>query len=225
MKTAVVIIGSALLCTACASGGNQRNLQASGWSVPVAAETTQAGYRIGPLDLLNITVYQVEDLTFERIQVDAAGNLQLPLIGAVRAAGQTTDEFAAALADRLDDDYLQNPQVSVVVAEAASQKVTVDGAVVEPGVFQMKGRTSLLQAVAMAKGPTRVADLSRVAVFRQVEDRRMVGVFDLRAIRRGEAEDPLIQGDDVIVVDSSATASVWRDIISAAPVLGVFRWF
>lgn len=180
-------------------------------------------YRIGPLDKLAITVFQVEELTIKEAQVDAAGRLSLPLIGIVDAAGKTTGELSKEITAKLAAGYLQSPQVSVMVSEAASQKVTVDGAVTEPGVFELRGRTTLIQAVAMAKGPARNANLKRVAVFRDINGQRTAAVFDLQAIRSGAAVDPEIQGNDVIVVDSSALKSAWREVVGALPAFGIFR--
>lgn len=193
---------------------------------PLGAERTSdavADYRIGPLDELSVTVFQVEDLSFEKLTVGATGLIEMPLIGTVQAAGRTPNELAADLQTRLGENYLRNPRVTVTVTEAASQKVTIDGAVTEPGVFQMKGRTTLLQAVAMAKGASRVANLRSVAVFRQVDGQRMVAVFDLAAIRAGQAADPVLQGDDVVVVDTSRTSVAMREIIAALPGLAIFR--
>lgn len=222
----LILIVAPLALAAC-GGGKASNSTLSDWRVPGDATAVQPAmeYRIGALDLLNVTVFQVEDLTLEKVQVDAAGNLQLPLIGTVTAKGRTTTELAQDIRTRLAATYLQNPQVTVIVAEAASQKVTVDGAVTEPGVYQMRGNTSLLQAVAMAKGPNRTAELTRVAVFRNIDGQRMVAMFDLRAIRRGESDDPQILGDDVVVVDSSAMNTRIRDVISALPALAIFRPF
>jgi polysaccharide export outer membrane protein len=185
--------------------------------------STRGEYRIGPLDKLNITVFQVKDLTLDRVQVDASGRILLPLIGQLNAAGRTTTELSDEIAARLAASYLQNPQVSVVVSEAASQKVTVDGAVTEAGVFELRGRTTLLQAVAMAKGPARNANLRRVAVFREIDGQRQAAVFDLKAIRKGKAEDPEIYGDDVIVVDSSGLKGAWREVLGALPAFSIFR--
>lgn len=180
-------------------------------------------YRIGPLDELSVSVFQVEDLSFEKLTVGATGLIEMPLIGTIQAADRTPGELASEIQQRLGDRYLQNPRVTVTVTEAASQKVTVDGAVTEPGVFQMKGRTTLVQAVAMAKGATRIADLHSVAVFRQVDGQRMVAVFDLAAIRAGQAADPVLQGDDVVVVDTSRTSAAMREIFAALPGLAIFR--
>ena len=77
----------------------------------------------------------------------------------------------------------------------------------------------------MAKGPTPTADLNSVAIFRTQGGQRMVAVFDLAAIRNGTAEDPVILGDDVIVVDRSRVNAFFRDVLGAVPVLGVFRGF
>jgi polysaccharide export outer membrane protein len=196
------------------------------WRTPGGSVAQPAmEYRIGALDKLNVTVFQVSDLTLKDVQVDAVGNLQLPLIGTVMAKGKTTAELTELIRSRLAADYLRNPQVTVVVSEAASQKVTVDGAVTQPGVYQMTGNTSLIQAVAMARGPSRTAELTRVAVFRNVDGQRMVAMFDLRAIRRGQAEDPQILGDDVVVVDSSAMSTTIRDVLGALPALAIFRPF
>ena len=180
-------------------------------------------YRINALDLLQISVFQIADISFPELRVDAAGRIEMPLIGSVNAAGRTPSELSAEIRRLLLDRYLQNPQVTVIVKEASSQKVTVDGAVTEPGVYEMTGRTTLLQAVAMAKGPTRISDLRNVAVFRNVDGQRMAAVFDLAAIRAGQLPDPVLQGDDIVVVDTSQLNSVMRDIVSALPALAVFR--
>ena len=77
----------------------------------------------------------------------------------------------------------------------------------------------------MARGPSGSADLSSVAVFRTIDGQRMVAVFDLGAIRNGAAEDPVVLGEDVIVVDTSTLNAGLRAAISAAPVLTLFRLF
>lgn len=190
-----------------------------------AINTPSNEYRIGIGDKLAIRVFQVTDLSFEELVVDTSGNINLPLIGAVRAAERTVGEMSTDVATRLAARYLRDPQVSVTVQEAANQKITVDGAVTKPGVYEMRGSTSLLQAVAMAEGPTRVADLTKVAVFRSIDGRRSVAVFDLAAIRQGRASDPQVQGDDVIVVDTSRLNSALREALGALPAFAAFAYF
>lgn len=185
----------------------------------------QSEYRIGVGDKINVRVFQVPDLSFDELVIDTSGNVQLPLIGSVRGEGRTPGEMSADIGERLSAQYLRNPQVTVTVAEAANQKITVDGAVTKPGVYEMRGSTSLLQAVAMAEGPTRVADLSKVAVFRTIDGRRSVALFDLSEIRQGRTSDPQVLGDDVIVVDTSRLNSALREVIGALPGLAAFAYF
>lgn len=192
---------------------------------PDGSSPVDVSYRVGPGDKLQLRVFLVEDLSFDEIFVDSSGQLQLPLIGSITAAGLTLSELSADVARRLGGQYLRNPQVAITVLEAASSKVTVDGAVRKPGVFKIQGRTTLIQAVAMAEGPTGVANVRRVAVFRTVEGRRMVAAFDLDQIRGGTAGDPEILGDDLVIVDTSRLAVRLRDIVQALPALGVFTLF
>lgn len=223
----LVLIAPAVLLAAC--GGPKMDVSQMTAAVPVDLQTAavstpiQTEYRIGVGDKLSVRVFQVDDLSFDELTVDTSGNLQMPLIGAVRAADLTSGELSAEIAERLSAKYLRNPQVTVTVTEAASQKITVDGAVTKPGVYEMRGTTSLLQAVAMAEGPSRVADLSKVAVFRTIDGQRSVALFDLAAIRQGRAEDPRVLGDDIIVVDTSRMSAAMREIVGALPALSIFR--
>lgn len=222
----VLLLISILALGACTSSGGPKE-----GSIPTeallatsaAGATTSGEYRIGATDLLRINVFRVPDLSFEEIRVDASGVIQMPLVGTVQAEGLTPDELSASLATRLGAQYLRNPQITVTVLEAASQKITVDGAVTQPGVYEMQGRTTLLQAVAMARGPIAGADLKSVVIFRTIEGQRQFAVFDLAAIRAGEAPDPVVLGDDVIVVDTSFLSDVIQQVVRAAPSLYLFR--
>lgn len=229
---ALPLVAAALALGACSSGARLPANEAIASTVDgsvlssTSAPTVDQNFRIGPSDKLKITVFQVPDLSFDEIFVDSSGNLQLPLIGSLEAAGKTPAELSDEIRDILSTRYLRNPQVTVIVSAAASQKVTVDGAVTKPGVYEMRGRTTLMQAIAMAEGPTRTANLSSVAVFRTSDDnRRMVAVFDLAAIRNGQAADPTILGDDTIVVDTSRLSSNLREVLTALPGLAVFAYF
>lgn len=190
---------------------------------PAASEQqTVRNYRIGPLDTININVFQEPDLTLKEVQVDAAGSLLLPLIGTVLAAGKTSGELAAEIGQRLEARFLENPQVSVIVASSVSQKVVVEGSVTEAGVYEIKGRTTLLEALAMAKGTSRVAALDEIVVFRNVDGQRMGAIFDVGRIRRGEMPDPEILGNDTVVVGFSYLKGAWRDFLTTAPLIGAF---
>jgi polysaccharide biosynthesis/export protein len=185
----------------------------------MARPLPETEYHIGPLDRLDITVFQVKDLTVQNLQVDASGRIILPLIGQVTAKGKTTTELADEIAARLGEKYLQSPQVSVTVSETLSRKVTVEGAVNEAGVFELKGRTSLLEAVARAKGASKGANLHRVSIIRDVDGTPHAATFDLVAIGAGKAPNPEVLGDDIIIVDSSRAKSFWNGLVQALPAL------
>jgi polysaccharide biosynthesis/export protein len=180
--------------------------------------------RIAPLDKLQINVFQVAELSGE-FQVDATGNIDFPLIGTVEAQGRSPGELAQKITQALGSRYLQNPNVQVAISEATAQTITVDGSVRQPGVIPIKGATTLMRAVALAQGTSEDANPSRVYVFRTISGQRMAAAFDLRAIRRAEAEDPPIYGNDIVVVDGNRARSLFRDVIQTLPVLSLFRPF
>lgn len=171
-------------------------------------------YRIGSQDLLELQVFGVADLN-RTVRVNSRGSISLPLIGMVQAAGLTSEQLETSLAERLAKSYLQNPQVSVFIKEYTSQRVTVEGAVKKPGVFPLKGRTTLLQALATAEGLTSVADANGVKIFRadpQTGNRATL-VFDLEKIRLGELRDPEVRNDDIVQVGESTGKSVAKELI------------
>jgi polysaccharide export outer membrane protein len=180
-------------------------------------------YTIGPEDKLTIRVFEVKDLSFENEQVDASGQIMLPLVGKVKASGKTTEQLEDEIAQRLGK-YLQSPQVSVSVTESASQKVTVEGNVKNPGVYQVRGHTTLMQAVAMAGGPDDEADTHKVAVIRLDNGIRRAATVDYAAIKAGKAGDPLIQGDDVVVVGESQIKMVWSNVVKNLPIFTLLAY-
>ena len=188
-----------------------------------SANTAIADYRIGPLDTVDVTVYQEPDLSAKALQVDAAGQIARPLVGTVQATGKTPAELSRELETILGTKYLRNPQVTVTVAASVSQKVSIQGEVREPGVYPLSGPTTLLGVLSMAKGESEVASLKQVVVFRDINGQRMGATFDVASIRKGEAADPAIQGNDMIVVGSSGAKKFWRGVVNAAPVFSIFR--
>ena len=213
----------ALLLTACYSRGEPLDpIESFGAPDVSTLQLPPGSQRIGPLDKLRIAVFQVEELSGE-FRVDAAGKIDFPLIGVVEAQGKTPAELAQELTRRLEQRYLRNPNVQVAIAEATEQTITVDGAVRQPGVVPIRGTTTLMRAVALAHGTAEDANPARVVVFRTVGGQRMAAAFDLRAIRRAEAEDPTIYGNDIVIVSGSRTRTLFRDLVATLPLLGVFR--
>jgi polysaccharide export outer membrane protein len=108
-------------------------------------------YRIGPEDVLEIRVFELEQLN-RTVRVLADGNIDLPLIGLVPVGGLTSTEAAEQVAGRLQNRFVQNPQVSVLITEFNSRKVSLLGAVARPATYPLVGRRNLLQIIADAGG-------------------------------------------------------------------------
>jgi polysaccharide export outer membrane protein len=188
-----------------------------------AVKEAAADYRIGALDAVDVTVFQEPELSAKALQVDASGRIALPLVGTVSAQGKTASQLSRELELLFGERYLRDPQVTVTVASSVSQKVSVQGEVTEPGVYPLNGPTTLLDVISMAKGESELARLKEVVVFRNIDNQRMGAVFDVESIRRGEAADPMIQGNDLVVVGYSGAKRFWQNVVNAAPVFNIFR--
>lgn len=212
------------MSTGCATRGGTVPYDRADFGRPdlETVEVTAGRQTIAPLDKITIKVFQVEELSGE-FQVDSNGKIAFPLIGAVDAQGKTPQELASHIAQRLGAKYLRSPNVQVAIIESVEQTITVDGSVVEPGVLPIKGSVTLMRAVAMAKGLKEDANPSRVVVFRTINGQKMAAAFDLTAIRRNQAEDPALYGNDIVVVDGSRTRGILKEVISAVPILAIFR--
>jgi polysaccharide biosynthesis/export protein len=221
MNRLIIFLGAGLSCSACAVQSPLPTGHTAYQIIPaVAAPLEGQEYLIGPLDTVSVTVFREPELSVAEAQVDSAGKLPLPLLGTVFAGGKT----AEALASELEQDlraYLHNPRVTVAV-NSITQKVVVEGTVNQPGVYDIRGNSSLLEALAMARSPTEVADLDQIFVFRQIDGQTHGARFNLRRIRTGIDPDPVIVAGDRIVVGQDAVAAAWRDYVSA-PIFNVFR--
>ena len=184
-------------------------------------QTLDANYKIAPMDKLAIRVFRQEDMTGD-YDVDLAGHISLPLIGEVEAANLTTAQLDDKLTQLLGVKYLEHPDVSVSIKQSVGRLVTIDGAVNSSGSFPVMGRLSLLQAVALARGPTEDANLHRVAIFRTIGGKRQAAAFDLVSIRRGQAEDPPIYAGDIVVVDGSSVKALQKKLLQSIPFLTIF---
>jgi polysaccharide export outer membrane protein len=214
----------AIALTACASG--PRSPLPAGQEayavIPVTAHGGAEQQLIRPGDRLSVRVFGEPELTSEQYRVDAAGYLQIPLVGEIIAAGQSPDELRREVTRRLAARYVRDPQVSVAVVESASSKVAVEGEVEQPGIYDIGTTSTLLTALAQAQSPTNTAKLDEIIVFRMVDGQRMGARFDLRDIRTGRAPDPQILAGDTIVVGFSSVKGAFRDFLQAAPLLSLF---
>lgn len=135
-------------------------------------------YEIGPEDVLKITVFQVKDLD-ETVRVSNDGTIAVPLLGRVKAAGLTPYQLRKELEQAYGLNYLQNPQVSVFVKEFRGQPISVIGQVQKPGLYQITGPRTLIEALSMAGG---LASGKGAAPGKNVYVTRLGGFSNLRVV-------------------------------------------
>lgn len=150
------------------------------------APAAAADYRLASGDELRIKVFDNEDISGEYL-VDAAGNVNFPLVGQVQAAGLTVDQFTQDLTRRLDAEYLVNPKVSVEVLNFRA--IFVIGQVNAPGSYAYSPGMTVRQAVALAGGYTRRASTSSMTIIRQDG----TGTIEVEA----EEDTPVMPGDTI----------------------------
>jgi polysaccharide biosynthesis/export protein len=201
----------------------QSSVAQSSVALPKAAESVAnastpgaASYRIGPLDVLEVAVFKVPELN-RTVQVGDQGTVNLPLVNEMVAVGKTPQQFERELTSKLGAKYLQSPQVTVNVREFNSQRITVEGAVKNPGVIAMKGRTTLLQVMAQSGGIDSTVATNEVVVFRVRDGKRFAAKFDVGEIRTGNIEDPVLIAGDVVVVNTSDVKSAFNNFLKAMP--------
>lgn len=224
-----------LVAAACTSTGDAGNSGAAGASLAhtgVRAGETDGDLRVvevlppplnthdgadQPLaasDVLEVDVFQVDDLD-RTVQVDSSGQISLPLIGSVQAAGKTVRALEQEIESAYGGNYLQSPEVTVFVKESFGQRVTVDGEVAKAGIYPVTGRSTLLEIIAVAGGVREIADPTKIYVFRDHGGQRLVANFNVEQIRSGKSSDPRIYGGDVVVVFTSQSRVAMRNLREA----------
>jgi polysaccharide export outer membrane protein len=168
------------------------------------AQSTGAGRSsgvIGKLDTVEIRVFREDELTTAG-QLSADGTISMPLIGAVKMAGLTTDQAAAAITAKLKDGYLVRPQVSVSIEARVRRTVTVLGQAQSPGVFDLPAdrRLTVVEAIGMAGGATRIANVKKISLKRRGGQ---VQMLNLKDITSGKASDVILQDGDVLSIPES----------------------
>ena len=193
---------------------------------PTGVDTQDASRQtfVGPFTELTIEVYGVAELRRD-VLTDGNGRFSYPFAGTVDGAGKTTAELGREIEGRLSGRYVRNPQVTVNLKASSnpalllSQAVTIDGEVTKPGQYPLVGKQTLMRAISLAGGIGKYAKLDDVLVFRKVEGKQYVGIYNLKAIRRGNYADPEVFPNDVIVVGDSPQRRLFEDVISAATLL------
>jgi polysaccharide biosynthesis/export protein len=169
-------------------------------------------------DTLLVDFYGADQLD-RTVQVDAKGEIALPLVGSITAAGTSQGELETSIASAYAQDYLQSPVVSVLVKDSVGRRVTVDGEVNRAGIYPVASDATLLQVLAQAGNFSPVANHRQVLVFRPIGEDRFVASFDVAAARSGRGDNPQIFGGDMVVVPSSSMKLArgdLKDILSLA---------
>lgn len=187
-----------------------------------AAVNASADYKISPDDTLGITVFLEPDLSAANAKVSKSGSIALPAIGSVKADGLTAEQLEVVITERLRG-LLKAPKVSVAVLSSSRMKVVVSGEVNQPGVYDIRPDTTLLEAVALGGGGSEIAKINEVIVFRTIGGQRMAARFNVGAIMGGASDDPKILPNDVVVVGYSGSRAFWRNFRQTVPVIGLFR--
>ena len=179
-------------------------------------------YQLRPADRISLSVFREPDFSLDAVQIGVEGNVSLPMLGSIPAAGLTAKQLEQDVTRRLAAAGLKSPMVSVNIAEYASHLVTVEGAVDTPGVYAFQPGARLSSAIALAKGPKRTAKVDQVAVFRESAEGIMIAKFDYGQVRQGTMLDPVLQPGDRVVMGTDGLSVFWEDLLKALPAFGVF---
>jgi len=157
-------------------------------------------YVIGPEDVLYIHVWKEATLT-RTVPFRIDGNISLPLIDDVRAAGLTPLQLKEVLTEKLKK-FVDSPDVSVTVMEANSYKVYVSGEVKSPGIFRLRSETSLMHIIIMAGGFTEWADPKRILIIRKIDGKEKRTIVNYKKIVQGEdsGSNIFLKAGDIIIV-------------------------
>ena len=190
------------------NGGKETAVAAARDSAAPAADsktaptpaTTDPAYLIGPEDVLDISVWKEPDVS-RVVPVRPDGRISLPLINDVQAAGQSPQQLAGTLTERLRK-YLNEPQVTVIVTAINSQRVFVVGEVLRAGAFPMLPGMTVLQALSSAGGFTTFADVKKIHVVRLHNGKHVELPFNYRDVLKGDNPEQNIKlepGDTIVV--------------------------
>ncbi len=158
-------------------------------------------YQIGPEDVVEVMVWKNEDLS-RVVSVRPDGKISLPLIGDLKASGQTAEQLKASIAGALKQYYKEPPQVSVIVQQVNSYAIYILGQVQTPGRYVVKSGTTFLQALSLAGGFTPYAGTNRIVVRRQRASGQGEEAMRVRFkdVVVGKQQNILLKRGDTIVV-------------------------
>src|SRR5262245_36554249 len=198
MRAALCAAIGTLLATGVLPAQETAKSAAKQTSAPVQAATADAGYKIGPQDVLRIDVWKETEIS-RSVPVRPDGKVSLPLLNDVQAAGLTAMELANNITEGLKK-FINNPQVTVTVTEINSRRVYVTGEVTKPGAFALLPNMTALQALTSAGGFTQFSNPKKCYVLRTEGGKQVKHPFNYRAVLDGKQDDIPLHSGDIIVV-------------------------
>lgn len=170
-------------------------------AAPGSAADYQGGeYRIGPEDVLHISVWR-EDTLQREVLVRPDGGISFPLAGDLQAAGKTVEELQTEITERLRK-YIPEPAVTVSVDKVAGYRIYVLGQVQDPGQYVVGRYVDVLQALTLAGGLTPFASEGNIKILRRENGEEIVLPFSYSAVKAGTnlGQNILLKSNDVVVV-------------------------
>ncbi|MEJ2102792.1 MAG: polysaccharide biosynthesis/export family protein, partial [Desulfobacterales bacterium] len=141
-------------------------------TLPESAAAAPDEYIIGPEDVLQIHVWKQSDLSVT-VPVRSDGKISTPLINDIQASGLTPAQLRENIAERLMK-FIDEPTVSVIVTEINSLKISVSGNVNSPGIFKISDKISLVDAISLAGGVTRLAESKKIRIIRVTDNAKKI---------------------------------------------------
>ena len=171
----------------------------SSTAAPIVRDARTVEYVIGPEDVLDIFVWKNQELS-RLVPVRPDGKISLPLVNDIQAAGLTPSQLRDQVTAKLNE-YVTQPEVTVMVREVHSVKVAVIGSVKMPGRYEIKTPATVLEMIAMAQGFSEFADRGGIVVLRQNGATTQRIPFNYRKVADGsDQENFLVKPGDIIVV-------------------------
>ena len=189
----------------------EKKIEVPQGTTSISGRAIKIRYLININDKLYVSVWRVPDLSMEII-VRPDGYISFPLIGDIEASGRTLTELKDEISGKLKE-YVENPQVSLVVREFAGEKIVILGEVRSPGVYKFTGKISLMEGVGFAGGFTRDAQPKSIVVVRspveEGEKEKLIVLNAASILQKGNLKENIgLEPNDIVFVSRSLISNV-----------------
>ena len=199
LKKTILLIGLALVVSCASDIPSVKTLADQQQASEVLGKSNDS-YLIGPGDVLSVDVWKEPELS-KQVTVRLDGNISLPLVNDVKAAGLTCGALRKYLSIRYQD-YVEVPEVSVTLVQSLSKKIYILGKINGPGEYPLEKNMTIVQAISRAGGLAEWADAEDIRLIRKINGVEQTFRVDYEAIVLGEdlSQNVRLQPDDTIFV-------------------------